>query len=105
VCAVCDDTTHGPAGPLTRARRTLSVGEVAARLEHRLYIWEPTQQTLRDGCAFAVRHGLSSVIALPADVPVVGLHWAGTSVVHVRPDQVVEIGIVREFPGSADDPT
>jgi hypothetical protein len=35
----------------------------------------------------------------------VGLHWAGTSVVHVRPDQVVEIGIVREFPGSADDPT
>ena len=26
-------------------------------------------------------------------------------VVHVRPDQVVEIGIVREFPGSADDPT
>lgn len=80
MCAVCDDTTHGPAGPLTRARRTLSVGEVAARLEHRLYIWEPTQQTLRDGCAFAVRHGLSSVIALPADVPVVGLHWAGTSV-------------------------
>ena len=24
---------------------------------------------------------------------------------HVRPDQVVEIGIVRQFPGSADDPT
>jgi deoxyribose-phosphate aldolase len=53
---------------------------VAARLEHRLYVSEPTQQTLRDGCAFAVRHGLSSVIALPADVPQVGLHLAGTSV-------------------------
>lgn len=63
-----------------RARRTLSVGEVAARLEHRLYISEPTQRTLRAGCALAVRHGLSSVIALPADVPVVGLHLAGTSV-------------------------
>jgi deoxyribose-phosphate aldolase len=53
---------------------------VAARLEHRLYISQPTQQALRDGCAFAVRHGLSGVIALPADVPVVGLHLAGTSV-------------------------
>jgi deoxyribose-phosphate aldolase len=53
---------------------------VAARLEHRLYISQPTQQALRDGCAFAVRHGLSGVIALPADVPVVGLHLAGRAV-------------------------
>jgi deoxyribose-phosphate aldolase len=53
---------------------------VAARLEHRLYISEPTRQTLHDGCAFAVRHGLSAVVALPADVPVVGQRLAGTSV-------------------------
>jgi deoxyribose-phosphate aldolase len=80
VCSDCEDATHGPAGPLTRARRALSVGEVAARLEHRLYVCEPTPQTLREGCALAVRRGLSSVIAPPADVPVVGLHLSGTSV-------------------------
>jgi deoxyribose-phosphate aldolase len=53
---------------------------VAARLEHRLYLSESTPHTLRDGCALAVRRGLSSVIALPGDVPAVGLHLVGTSV-------------------------
>ncbi|WP_345501447.1 beta/alpha barrel domain-containing protein [Pedococcus ginsenosidimutans] len=53
---------------------------MAARLEHRLYLSESTPHTLRDGCALAVRRGLSSVVALPGDVPAVGLHLAGTSV-------------------------
>ncbi|CAN7245883.1 hypothetical protein LJR027_000917 [Terrabacter sp. LjRoot27] len=58
----------------------MSLGEVAARLEHRLYAAEQTQQALRDGCAFAVRQGLSSVIALPEVVPTVAGHLTGTSV-------------------------
>jgi deoxyribose-phosphate aldolase len=58
----------------------LGLGEVAARLEHRLYLSGSTPQSLRDGCALAVRRGLSSVVALPGDVPAVGLHLAGTSV-------------------------
>jgi deoxyribose-phosphate aldolase len=61
-------------------RRALSIGDVAARLEHRLYISEPTRQAVHDECALAIRHGLSSVIARPEVVPTVGLHLAGTSV-------------------------
>lgn len=68
------------AWPRTRGRRNLSVADVAARLEHRLYLSEPTGQSIRDGCAFAVRNGLSSVIARPEVVPTVGLQVAGTSV-------------------------
>jgi deoxyribose-phosphate aldolase len=58
----------------------VGLGEVAARLEHRLYLAESTPQALRDGCSFALRKGLSSVITLPQDVSTVGLHLAGTSV-------------------------
>src|SRR5437868_5281621 len=61
-------------------RRTIDVREVAARLEHRLYLSESTPRALHDGCSFALRRGLSSVIVLPEDVPVVALHLAGTSV-------------------------
>ena len=63
-----------------RARRTLTVGQVAARLEYRLYTEEPTQKAVQDGCALAVRLGLSNVIARPDAVPAVGLHVGGTSV-------------------------
>jgi deoxyribose-phosphate aldolase len=49
-------------------------------LEHRLYLLEPTRQAVHDGCALAIRHGLSSVIARPEVVATVGLHLAGTSV-------------------------
>ena len=80
MCSGCDDTAHGPAGPVTRQRRVVNLGEVAARLEYRLYLSAATPQALRDGCCFAVRSGLSSVIVLPEDVPVVGRHLAGTSV-------------------------
>ncbi len=61
-------------------RRPLSVPEVAARLEHRLYASAQTSQAVHDGCAFAVSQGLSSVIALPEVVPTVASHLAGTSV-------------------------
>jgi deoxyribose-phosphate aldolase len=63
-----------------RRRQALSVGAVAARLEHRLYTSEPTRQGIEDGCGLAIRHGLSSVIIPPDLVPPVGLHLAGTSV-------------------------
>jgi deoxyribose-phosphate aldolase len=71
---------HDRAGPLISRRQTLCVAQVAARLELRLYLSEPTPQAVRDGCALAIRQGLSSVIALPEAVPAVGLHLAGTSV-------------------------
>lgn len=74
-------TETPPAGqPRPIGRRTLSMADVAGRLEHRLYLCEPTRQAVRDGCALAVRHGLSSVIVRPEVVPTVGLHLAGTSV-------------------------
>jgi deoxyribose-phosphate aldolase len=72
--------TPSAAWPRTRERRTLSVADVAARLEHRLYLSEPTRQSLRDGCAFAIRNGLASVIVRPEVVPTVGLHVIGTAV-------------------------
>jgi deoxyribose-phosphate aldolase len=68
------------ARPSTRERRTLSVADVAARLEHRLYLSEATPRSVRDGCALAVRHGLSSVIARPQHVRAAGLAVIGTSV-------------------------
>jgi deoxyribose-phosphate aldolase len=58
----------------------MGVGEVAARLEHRLYLADPTRQAVYDGCALAISHGLSSGIARPEVVASVGLHLAGTSV-------------------------
>jgi deoxyribose-phosphate aldolase len=72
--------TPTAASPSTRERRTLSVGEVAARLEHRLYSSEATLGSVRDGCAFAVRHGLSSVIVRPEHVREAGLQVIGTAV-------------------------
>lgn len=75
-----DIGVHAQARPLTRERRTVSVGQVAALLEHRLYLSEPTPQAVREGCAFAIRHGLSAVIARPEVVPTVGLQLAGTPV-------------------------
>jgi deoxyribose-phosphate aldolase len=80
VCAARAIGTHDPSRPITSQRRTLSVVEVAARLEHRLYLSEPTRQAVHDGCALAIRHGLSAVIARPEVVLTVGLHLAGTSV-------------------------
>ena len=80
MCAARDIGTPDAARPLTSERRTLSVGEVAARLEHRLYLSGPTRQAVHDGCALAIRHGLSSVIARPEVVSTVGPHLAGTSV-------------------------
>jgi deoxyribose-phosphate aldolase len=41
---------------------------------------EPTQKAVQDGCALAIRHGLSNVIARPEAVPAAGLHVVGTSV-------------------------
>lgn len=75
-----DDGTKRPVGPLARDRRALSVDEIAARLEHRLYVSPGTQQVVRDGCALALRRGLSGVVARPEDVPMVRPHLAGTSV-------------------------
>jgi deoxyribose-phosphate aldolase len=80
VCASPDVAAIRPGGPLLRARRTLTVGQVAARLEHRLYTLAPTPRAVQDGCALAVRLGLANVIARPEAVPAVGLHVAGTSV-------------------------
>jgi deoxyribose-phosphate aldolase len=67
-------------GHLKSQRRTLSVGQVATRLEHRLYLSEPTRQATQEGCELAIRHGLSGVIVRPESVPTAGLHLAGTSV-------------------------
>jgi signal peptidase I/deoxyribose-phosphate aldolase len=78
-CATRDSWTHTRA-PRVRQRQALTVGGVAARLEHRLYTSEPTRQGLEDGCELAIRHELSSVIVPPDLVPPVGLHLAGTSV-------------------------
>jgi deoxyribose-phosphate aldolase len=75
-----DIGTVRPRGPLIPERRVLNPGEVAARLEHRLYASKPTRQAVHDGCEFAVRQGLSGVVVRPEDVPMVGLHLAGTSV-------------------------
>lgn len=69
-----------PGGPILRARRTLGVGQVAAKLEHRLYTSPATPTVIRDGCELAIRHGLSSVIVRPEAVPAAGLHVTGTSV-------------------------
>jgi deoxyribose-phosphate aldolase len=66
--------------PSTVERRTLSVADVAARLEHRLYLSEATPRSVRDGCALAVRHGLSSVIVRPEHVREAGLQVIGTAV-------------------------
>lgn len=70
----------GSGGPLLSQRRTMSVAQVAARLEHRLYRSEPTPQAVLRGCSLAVRLGLSGVIVRPEVVPLAGLHLAGTSV-------------------------
>ncbi|GAA3689861.1 hypothetical protein GCM10022399_01950 [Terrabacter ginsenosidimutans] len=80
MCTTRDVPFHGTARPFPLERRPLNLGEVAARLEHRLYPSEQTSQAVRDGCAFALRQGLSSVIALPEVVPTVARHLAGTSV-------------------------
>jgi deoxyribose-phosphate aldolase len=72
--------TPSAARPRLSERPALSVGDVAAKLEHRLYLSEPTCQSVRDGCVLAIRYGLSSVIARPEVVPTVGQHLAGTSV-------------------------
>jgi deoxyribose-phosphate aldolase len=61
-------------------RRSLSIYDVAARLEHRLYLSEPTGQSIQDGCELAIRYGLSSVVVLPESVQAVGAQLAGTSV-------------------------
>jgi signal peptidase I/deoxyribose-phosphate aldolase len=79
-CAPRDFGTHGGAAPLMRQRQALSVGAVAARLEHRLYTSESSRQGVEDGCELAIRRGLSSVIVPPEVVSLVGLHLAGTSV-------------------------
>src|SRR5690349_4028415 len=72
--------TPWSACPNTGERRILSVADVAARLEHRLYFSEATPGSVRDGCALAVRHGLSSVIARPEHVREAGLQVIGTAV-------------------------
>ena len=72
--------TSSAARPRLSERRTLSVAEVAAKLEHRLYLPETTRQSVREGCALAIRTGMSGVIARPEVVPTVGLHVIGTSV-------------------------
>ena len=56
------------------------MGDVAARLEHRLYDSYQSRQALHEACAFAVRHGISAVIARPGAVPTVAPQLAGTSV-------------------------
>ncbi|MEW1953437.1 hypothetical protein [Terrabacter sp. NPDC080008] len=72
-------TTHG-SGPFAVERRLLSVGEVAARLEHRLYASGETCQDVDEGCAYAVCHGLAGVVVLPGFVATAGARLAGTSV-------------------------
>lgn len=79
-CVARDFRTPGRAAPLRRQRQTLTVGAVAARLELRLYLSEPTQQAVDDGCGIAIRQGLASVIVRPEVVPTVGPQLAGTSV-------------------------
>ena len=80
MCAAPDIGAQDGAPSLVNRRRTLRVGEVAARLEHRLYLAGPTNQAVRDGCALAVTYGLSSVIARPEVVATAARHVAGTSV-------------------------
>lgn len=74
-----DTGTPDPASPLVN-RRTMRVADVAARLEHRLYLSDPTRRAIQDGCALAIRHGLSSVIARPEVVAGASLYLSGTSV-------------------------
>jgi deoxyribose-phosphate aldolase len=80
VDATRDIEWYDPARPATSRRRTLSLGQVAARLEHRLYLSEPTSEAVHEGCALAIRHGLSSVITLPEVVPAASQYLAGTPV-------------------------
>lgn len=74
-----DMAIHGHR-PFVVGRRLLTVGEVASRLEHRLYASGESHQALHEGCAFAACHGLSSVIVLPGLVATVAAHLAGGSV-------------------------
>lgn len=60
-------------------RRTLTVGDVAARLEHRLYMYEQTARSLQEQCRFARDAGLSAVITYPDTLPTVAGQLAGTT--------------------------
>ncbi|MBD3784258.1 MAG: hypothetical protein IE926_15145 [Micrococcales bacterium] len=53
---------------------------MAARLEHRLYMADPTRASIHDGCQLAIRYGLSGVVARPESVAMVGAQLAGTAV-------------------------
>lgn len=75
-----DLPAHGRPAPLRRQRQALTVGAVAARIEHRLPTTEQTRRGLRDGCELALRHGLSAVVVPPVMVPQVGPQLAGTPV-------------------------
>ncbi|WP_406830509.1 hypothetical protein ABEG17_16140 [Pedococcus sp. KACC 23699] len=59
-------------------RRPISLGEIASRLEHRLYLTEATPKAIGEEYALTTRHGLSSVIVRPEVVSTVGLRSAGT---------------------------
>lgn len=62
------------------ARRQLSVADVAAHLEHRLYALPPTPDAIRRGCANAVRDGFAAVICRPERVAEAARNLDGTGV-------------------------
>lgn len=63
-----------------RSRRVLSVPDVAAHLDHRLYCMPLTQEAHRQGCADAVREGFAAVICRPERVADAAKNLAGTGV-------------------------
>lgn len=82
-------------------RRILTVGEVASRLEHRLYSAGTTHQAMHEGCALAVGHGLSSVIVFPRFVATVAAHLAQASVGVVTLPGWRSAGVVEPLPAPA----
>lgn len=67
-----------PGAPLRR--ETVTVADVAARLEHRLHWAEVGQEQLAAGCAFAAESGLAAVLCRPEHVAAAGGHPAGAEV-------------------------
>jgi deoxyribose-phosphate aldolase len=61
-------------------RRELSVADVGAHLEHRLYCLPPTPDAAERGCADAARDGFAAVICRPERVAEAAQHLAGTGI-------------------------
>jgi deoxyribose-phosphate aldolase len=52
-----------------KLRRQLSVADVAAHLDHRLYAQQAGEDRVPNGCALAAEAGFAAVICAPPDVP------------------------------------